>query len=431
MNNDFLEDFEYLYNLLYENAYYFSEMISDKIGYNPLSQEIKEDYIKRLEKIESKEEYVNLINEYINLFKNGHIKVIGQEDSTEHTSYYKTILKYVKGSYYVAFSDDENIVGKRIIKIDGLTPDEYVLNKNPGKFIYDFKRNKEYRSQSLLKSKQEKNLQVVLGDEENNSEYTLEDSVDINTLKKIIIDSYKLKLANKENNSLSSNSGNILLQVFGDVLYLKISSFNDELADLDESFFEQKVQEIVNSPQIKNLIIDTRGNVGGSDRYFKNFGYVSDKDINHEASIYDCESKEVKIISQGGFKSENERKLDIERYVLIDGNVYSTADGFAKLCKDSKWATLVGQASSGDGIGLTPITVTLPLTGVEIQYTNTYPTNDRGDIDRENFFTFPDIYVEDESVDLFSQGDIDKDSVLRYTLDYISKNKEEEEKQII
>ncbi len=60
--------------------------------------------------------------------------------------------------------------------------------------------------------------------------------------------------------------------------------------------------------------------------------------------------------------------LGAKRWMLIDDAVYSAAESFAYFCKKTGWATLVGTATDGDGLGVTPVMFDLPNTGILVRF---------------------------------------------------------------
>jgi C-terminal processing protease CtpA/Prc len=55
-------------------------------------------------------------------------------------------------------------------------------------------------------------------------------------------------------------------------------------------------------------------------------------------------------------------------YVLIDEVNYSAADSFSSFCKSTDFATLVGEETSGGGMGFAPIIVKLPNSGLIVRF---------------------------------------------------------------
>ena len=67
---------------------------------------------------------------------------------------------------------------------------------------------------------------------------------------------------------------------------------------------------------------------------------------------------------------------DIKKWVLISGNTYSSADSFARFCKDTKWACLVGDSTGGAGGGMTPILELLSNSGLLVRFAIDVVTDD-------------------------------------------------------
>lgn len=79
-------------------------------------------------------------------------------------------------------------------------------------------------------------------------------------------------------------------------------------------------------------------------------------------------------------------------WLLVGPNVYSASESFAVLCKDTGFATLVGQTTGGDGIGIDPMTCVLPNSGIAYQFTTINGLNLDGS-SNEEIGTRPDIVV--------------------------------------
>lgn len=86
-------------------------------------------------------------------------------------------------------------------------------------------------------------------------------------------------------------------------------------------------------------------------------------------------------------------------FLLVDDDVFSSAESFSAFCKASGWATLVGGYTGGDGIGFDPSIVVLPNSGICIRYSTTFGLNPDWTVN-EQVHTRPDILVEPSSEDL-------------------------------
>ena len=81
--------------------------------------------------------------------------------------------------------------------------------------------------------------------------------------------------------------------------------------------------------------------------------------------------------------------LSAKRWVLVDDAVYSAAESFAYFCKKTGWATLVGTATDGDGLGVTPVMFDLPNTGILVRFSAQVGENPDGTCNTERG-TMPD-----------------------------------------
>jgi hypothetical protein len=80
-------------------------------------------------------------------------------------------------------------------------------------------------------------------------------------------------------------------------------------------------------------------------------------------------------------------------FLLVDGFVFSSADSFTAFCKGSRWATIVGSYTGGDGIGYDPAIVALPNSGMVVRFSSGMGLNPDWSANEE-FHTCPDVLVE-------------------------------------
>lgn len=79
-------------------------------------------------------------------------------------------------------------------------------------------------------------------------------------------------------------------------------------------------------------------------------------------------------------------------WLLTSEKVYSSSEMFAAFCKDTKFATLVGTATGGDGIGEDPLTFSLPNSGICFRFSANEGLNADGSCNEE-YGTQPDVVI--------------------------------------
>ena len=219
------------------------------------------------------------------------------------------------------------------------------------------------------------------------------------------------------------------------------------------SFFPEKVQE--DNPQLlefysainahDTLIIDIRGNGGGTDQYWREnivsplakneleaqFFYVSrqGKYVNRFSShgksapknTIPCVPPEVQTHE---FIDPVQHEVHIEKsdtpfngrvYLLIDWWVYSASESFASFAKESGFATLVGITTGGDGRTAMPVFFVLPNSKLVVRIASSMGINPDGSANEEAH-TSPDIYFEE------SKWDNDEE-IIDFLLEYLEGRK--------
>ncbi len=92
--------------------------------------------------------------------------------------------------------------------------------------------------------------------------------------------------------------------------------------------------------------------------------------------------------------SEDGKKLFQGKiWVLTGPRVYSAAEMFCYFCKQTGFATLVGEATGGDGPGVSPALYALPNSGLLVQYSCSHGLNPDGS-SNEEAGTMPDIVIQ-------------------------------------
>ena len=85
-----------------------------------------------------------------------------------------------------------------------------------------------------------------------------------------------------------------------------------------------------------------------------------------------------------------EKLLKGKLWMLVDGAVFSSSEYAAMMTKATGFATLVGTATGGDGIGTDPLPVVLPNSKIIVRYSEFYGVTNDGAGSQE-FGTEPDI----------------------------------------
>lgn len=197
----------------------------------------------------------------------------------------------------------------------------------------------------------------------------------------------------------------------------RIKSFDGSVLMRDQNMIQNYLDTLGSAP-VEHVIFDITGNGGGSDSYWMEnivepFGgnytwnslvYLRDTPLTRDYYFNDLEIKSISEMEEKNqvpefvnrlgithfIEFENEYHwsskfsqdiLNAKRWVLIDNQVYSSAESFANFCKVTGWATLVGRRTKGDGIGLTPILVNLPNTGLLVRFSADMAENADGQLD--------------------------------------------------
>ena len=167
-------------------------------------------------------------------------------------------------------------------------------------------------------------------------------------------------------------------------------------------------------PEVKHIIIDVTGNGGGSTAYWANvivkpFGgvYRSSFRIYYQDSPINTHyygGRDLAFVSElnSGVKLPDfavqlnaayyeEACFDVDfgesvlkngdnakRWVLTDSRGYSATEQFVAFCKQTGWATLVGDPTGGDGLGGNPLLLRLERTGLLVYLTTAMAENPDG-----------------------------------------------------
>lgn len=222
------------------------------------------------------------------------------------------------------------------------------------------------------------------------------ESQELITKREEYIREHENEIANEKNVEIS------FLSESPETVIIKVKSFSRHYLEKDKQTFEE-LQEYLSKNNFENVIIDIRGNSGGTDEYFEYLSMFTSEPVMKSddfRNLFTFENESVEWTAmKGGGK-------DYNRYLLVDDKVFSTAESLAMLCKKTGFATIIGEPTKGEGYGATPFTLHISdgeyrgkyqsegktKIGMNIVFPIEAPINARGEIDYVNFYkTHPDI----------------------------------------
>lgn len=204
---------------------------------------------------------------------------------------------------------------------------------------------------------------------------------------------------------------------------------NDTKIQYDRELIKNYLKEVQN---YQAMVIDIRGNGGGSSNYWHRFLLPEILGEPYEVTWYNFYKDGdyiKKYFQKSKMTPQKIRQLDksnlpnlpeeVEEtftyytpihlevipaedsigfkgniYLLIDDNVYSSAEMLAAFAKDTGFATLIGEQTKGDGIGSDPLLAMLPNSGYVFRFTKAMGVTEDGTCNEEHP-TIPDYIVED------------------------------------
>lgn len=352
------KDFVYLYNALKENYSYFG-VAKRKFNVDWLNK--KQDYIHELRNTTNDSSYVLTLFSIIRKLKNAHLSLFINVSAKKYKELYENI---------------------------SLTQPNY-------KKWVDALNNPKARPDYWAKF-------IETGD-----------SVYLNYMKHKNAQSPKSKLNVSDTIIEKSNIG-----------VISINSLDGLRLEEDGKIIDSFFRKIKNFP---TLIIDISDNGGGSDSYWKKdiVEKLLDSSIVYKRYLFAKNGlinryfhpdffEGAKTLKKGFLPNISAELLDgtyIENewtdtlspdassihfkgkiYLLVSHRVFSSAEGFAQFCKSTKWATIAGERTGGDGIGSDPAIICLPESGLLLTYPTISGFNYDGAINFEER-TVPDIKI--------------------------------------
>ncbi len=214
-------------------------------------------------------------------------------------------------------------------------------------------------------------------------------------------------------------NNNVEVSFLEDSVVIKVKSFANQRIAKDGYIFES-LESYLKQNEVENVILDIRGNGGGSDEYFKNFSCFTDQTLPFKSECHDLFlDRNYSEIWEPIPASPDAKRY--QKFLLVDNNVFSAAETLAKFCKQSGYATVVGEATLGEGgYGRTPFNIQLTSgeyhgereheirqngqigENIGINFPTEAPINEKGEIQYEGFYnTIPDIECpKDQALDV-------------------------------
>lgn len=452
-----LEDFRYLFRTLEQNFPYF-DVKKRQHGTDWLSME--GEFASRIAETRSDAEFYAVLDEIVTLIQNGHTNII--EPGTmyeeyrriysgptpwsqvynncrvrEAYAYWDTVVnksvgmclpvsfKYLEGEYCAwgnpvdpeGVPEDSGIPsGSRLREIDGVSVDDYITTLMHTYAIrYDRLREKAKVNTLIIRSESPVKL-------------SLETPAGIRM--DVVVEPGLPEEYSDEDYEMPDHLFSAFKFEEEGIAYLKLPSFDQFYVDKDAPGIRAFLEEI---RDYRSLIIDIRGNGGGSTNYWMNgiVPLLTDKPLSMRCYLLFRDSPYIKPFIKHKFQTGYFQLKDLGRldaggyppdyyfldgrglyseidyiinphnpvgfkgriYLLVDDYVFSSSESFAAFAKSTGWAALIGTDTGGDGIGFDPIPIVLPNSGLIVRFPGEMGLNPDGAVNEE-VRTIPDVFVE-------------------------------------
>lgn len=491
-----LEDFNYLYKTLEEN-YPFFEVKKRMLGYDWLSQ--KKQFEENIRNTKNDREFYEEINKMVNLVQNAHTHVLSgsfydelksiyedphggysparrdilnNEKAIEKVKYWDTkfreydnyipiIFRYVQGEYIVLDGNVEDYDiprGSALTAVDGVEIKDYIKSLSDKTYLYyDYLRKQQKLEELIIFTEPGQRVKLTLR------------TPDYETIEATVKETYFYEdIYQKYYGTDEADSNFYFAEPKDGIAYIRLKSmwssdtFNTKSDGEVIYDFLKKVEDY------PYLIVDIRGNGGGSDGYWRSnlVAYLLERTTSYETQLLFRNSKYIEPFIEDRYSLYNAPTVDElpegknypteiadqfkyfvsltetvvphnpvkfkgKIYLLIDGGVYSAAESFASFAKSTGWATLVGTTTGGDGIIADPALMMLPNSGIVVRFSSSMGLNIDGTANEE-YHTTPDIYVEQDYEDFQKQIENNEvplqeisqyDTVLNTVLNMIEENR--------
>ena len=451
--DEWLQDFHALYSFVQYNYPYLT-LKNRTHGYNWL--DLREIFENRINSVSDNVEFFSIIAEAVEALQNRHTNIVDPEyyslyqsnygswlpickevfnnDVVSASSYWKSIYNeyqnnMVNVSYDAKIVYDQGVYRivdgygswtekygnqSTILQVNGNPIDDAVLECFDRAYLdWDFAREKHY-------------LWSITSHEFGNALFTIknESGHEYDVVFETVNKSYENPFCYP-----TTLSSPLIFNTWENqsVAYLYFRSFSYYL----EPYLQDILDFLNQVDDYQHLIIDIRGNVGGSSSNWRNYivgplisetktriGYLAYKNGRY-VNEFRKEIEEAWSLPSGTIPADYFESLPPEVYgnnykiynytqsiepvnevdfsgtisLLIDNIAYSASENLAIFCRESNFATIYGIPCGGDGIIPTPIFFTLPNSKIVIRAPPSIGLESNGEANEE-FRTHPDVYYE-------------------------------------
>lgn len=360
-------DFDYLYDVIYKtfplsdkNKKFFSKFLNQKVNFEKNIIDTKTD-----------EEFFNSISKYLELLKDENFKILDKNEYDKNFNYYKNL-------------DDEN-------------PWKKEIEKDNSRDRYERMVEKDYSNSTNIQTKVNNTSLIISFDNFNKSN----------------IKDDKEKIVNEVNeNPFLENIIIDLRQVTStDEIYWK-----NALAPIFIKKNSKATNQIIYRSNLNDDYIDylsNSNNMNYSNKKLKTYSLDNIKGIDIDDYMFYNNLNTV---------IEKDNQVDmINRnvYILVDSNTKNAPESFSSFMQTTGNATIVGENTFGNGLGLDQIFISLPHSGFIIQISTCQAINYYGKL-QSNSGVISDIKVNskeniDKILNQILDGTIEKNNDIDFS----------------